>query len=320
MTNPAPELCLLLAGEAAQWQPTRAFRGATQRETPAPRPHWHPYDLRCRLLGYELPLDVDVPVAALERRAQAGGAEGYWLRADAVRLQPVRDHLLLVAGPDQLDGLPADLAARAAALEPERPWRWESAEAGGLHVHFPQAQDLRTTPPQSVLGQRVDHAQPLGADASFWQRLDTELQMMLYDVLANGVLGGDDAPNAVWFWGIGTLPDYRCRWARVAAQAPLLRGLALCGGVQPQQPPADFSAWQVGHPVGGDGLVVLDGAAGDDFERSWLRPAVRALARGRLAALTLVLESAEGQVEYRLSPGGHRLSSVLARWWPPWRR
>lgn len=321
ISDPVPELCLLLAdGAAPPSLPERWLRRAARRATPAAHPSWHPHELRCRLLGYAPPPDADIPVAALQRRAQGDAADAFWLRADAVRLQPLRDHLLLAAGPDQLAPLPADLAARAAALEPERSWRWEHAADGGLHVQLQGAQDLRTTPPQAVLGQRVDHAQPRGGDAAFWQRLGTELQMMLFDVLANGAPGGDEAPNAVWFWGGGSLPEYRCRWARVAAREPLVRGLALCGGVQPQAPPADFAAWLAGHRVEGDGLVVLDGDVEDDFERRWLRPATGALARGRLAALTLVLETAGAHVHYRLSPSRNPLSAALARWRLPWRR
>ena len=197
-SHAVPELCLLVAGAASAPSPHgRWLRRAARRETPAARPQWHPHESRCRLLGYRPPPDADIPVAALERRARMEVVDGFWLRADAVRLQPVRDHLLLAAGPDQLAPLPADIAARAAALEPERGWRWEHAADGGLHVQLQQPPDLRTTPPQAVLGQRVDHAQPQGFDAAFWQRLGTELQMMLFDVLANGAPGGDAAPNAV---------------------------------------------------------------------------------------------------------------------------
>lgn len=142
-----------------------------------------------------------------------GGIAGdAWLRADPVHLGADHSTLRLLAHGDlALDAREAeDLAAvlkplfgdSGLLLTVAAPERWYLKLAPGAEVPVFSA-------PEHVLGDRLDAHMPTGAAGLRWQRLMTEVQMLLHDHRRNAerVRRGQLPVNSLWFWGGGRLPD-----------------------------------------------------------------------------------------------------------------
>src|SRR5262249_22835248 len=147
---------------------------------------------------------------------------------------------------------------------------------------------------------------PRGPGAALLRRVGAEIEMWLHEHPLNEARRrAQRLPvSALWLWGGGApleameparaLPSQVRSSARGCADDPYLLGLARLCGVHTLAPVSGFESLAAEHGV----LARVDlprlasGAisaqALEDFDRCWIAPAARALARGRLARLTLL--------------------------------
>lgn len=239
----------------------------------------------------------DTPLAPLAA-AGAGFAPGavYVLRADPVALVAGRDDVLLAGRVDDLT--PTDAAALAATLAAH-------FAPDGLAFHVPRPDawfvtvrgDARPdTTPLALVRDAIGAHLPRGPHGALWRRWLSEMQMLLHGHPVNAAreARGQAPVTGIWISCGGTLPPPRSANAAGAIHAApgrpgdVARGIARARGADAPPPPADYAALA----TGGDAVVVLPPLAGAQalpaLERAWLAPALAALERGHLAALTLV--------------------------------
>ncbi|MGY0504219.1 phosphoglycerate mutase [Luteimonas sp. e5] len=252
--------------------------------------------------------DTQWPLAALSRQGEHGDAgDAPWLRADpAWMLADINGVRLMTVG----EGLGLD----AAEVEELAPMLAEMFAQAGMQFDWPHpARAWLRLPGDAALPQFSDPADALGADvfdhtdtgdaARQWRTLAGEAQMLLHAHPLNRRRTARGLPpvNALWFWGAGRLPHDEVQTAHavfdaVSGNDPSLAALAAAAGT-PVTALAD--AYTVG-----SGRQLIDLAAIRDLrqlQQAWLQPALQALDRGVLDALTLdfadghVLELRRGQ-------------------------
>jgi len=228
---------------------------------------------------YEGWLGAAFGVEPLPAGALTAGAEGFWLRADPVHLQLMRDSLVLIP----VTGLQAAEAAQLVAT---------------LNRHFAGTHEFRcpypdwwvmrtapapidTLPTREVAGRDVDAHLPVAP----WPALLNEIQMALHEHPVNEARL---LPvNSVWLWGPGELPrEVSSDWRSLTANEPAALGLARVAGISHRAPPRTASAWLADMPEGIRHLVVLDGAVAA-LETDWFAPLLAALRSGQLGMLTI---------------------------------
>ena len=219
-------------------------------------------------------------VEPLPAGALTAGAEGFWLRADPVHLQLVRDGMVLIP----VSGLQAAEAAQLVATL--------NHHFAGMHEFrcpYPDWWVVRTAPAaietlptRDVAGRDVDALLP-GAP---WPALLNEIQMVLHEHPVNEARL---LPvNSVWLWGPGELPGaVASEWRSMTANEPVALGLARLAGITHRAPPRTASAWLgTALPLDGRHLVVLEGAA-PELEAGWFVPLLEALRNGRVGMLSI---------------------------------
>jgi hypothetical protein len=280
-------------------------------------------DLEAVLLGsFGVQRQRDWPVAPFSWLGDGGEAGArYWLRADPVHLRADRDALVLVDArhfglePESVSALVDTLNGH---FQPEglrffapNPTRW--------YVARDQIPDIATSSLSAAAGRGIDPLLPRGDGALTWHRWFNDVQMLFHAHAVNQAreAAGQPPVNSVWFWGGGTLPtQVQGGFAGVWGNDPVARGLARAAGLPSAALPEHAGRWLT-QASDGEHLVVLDplpvgqGASLESLEHTWFAPLLRALRERRLAALTLLVESADGAVRFELG------ASDL---WKFWRR
>jgi hypothetical protein len=253
---------------------------------------------------------------------QLGG--DYWLHADPVHLGlqrhglTIADAALFTLSQQEADTLTADLNAYFAADGLEffapAPERWYARSALPLPTARPLA-EARGGPAEP---------NPFPGDDGRWQRLLSEIQMLLHRHAVNDQreARGEPAINSLWLWGGGTrLENARTPYATVFADLLLAGGLQFAAGGR--SAPLPSSADSLPNEAG-TSLVVLDtlrlpAAYGDlaswrdalvAMEHHWFAPLRQGLKQGKIAALTLFLPA----------DGGKALKIRRRDLWKAWRR
>ena len=242
------------------------------------------------------------PVAALTRAIDAGDAGGtQWLRADPAWIRPDINGARLFAVGEGLRLARADVEALLPSLRPlfgdagmpidaPDPSRWYLRVARGVPLPaFPEPDDALGADLGDALvddARSRDAAAAGQADARRWRTLLSEAQVVLHNHPWNARRAAEGKPpvNSLWIWGGGATPDrVATRFASVRSGDVLLRGLAACAGLVPQPSPDGFTM-----PAACGALLDAREAPGAEslFEQ-WLQPALHALRRGELQALTL---------------------------------
>jgi hypothetical protein len=261
----------------------------------------------CRSFGVAHQHDCPVaPFAALGEGLEPG--EQYWLHADPVHFQLLRDHIILA------DCVPFDLTMEEA--EPLIAALNQHFIADGLQFFAPHANrwylrlntvpDMRTHPLAEVIGQNVDRLLPQGADAMRWNSWLNEVQMLLHEhpVNQDREQRGNFPVNSVWPWGGGVLSrleslPFRDVWTENALGCGLVKA---SGGKARSLP---FSAWEWFDQTPADGthLVMLNDLEKADLredavnwretlerlERHWFVPLLENLRQGQLVSIHLHL-------------------------------
>jgi hypothetical protein len=143
------------------------------------------------------------PVRAAAEGLEVGDA--YWLCADPVSLQLQRAQMLVLPesvpvrqDADSLcDALNAHFAEIGLRFFAPHPCRW--------YVRMDEEPRILTTPLRQVLWQDAKFFQPQGKDTLRWQRIATEVQMLLYGHPLNQAreARGEALVNSLWLWGGG---------------------------------------------------------------------------------------------------------------------
>jgi hypothetical protein len=249
----------------------------------------------------------DWPVAPLTLLADGGepGAR-YWLRADPVHLQLMRDRVILAdSGSFALsreealqlaDALNRHFHSDGMIFYPLLPERW--------YLRLAAPADMRTHALADAAGKHIDGFLPSGPDGMRWHTLNNEIQMLLHNHPVNEAreARGELPVNSVWLWGGGTLPAYvASTFGGVWADEPLARGLALAAGAPCRALPASATQWLAAAGNGGEHLIVLDSLRGaaqygdlhgwhegvERLERDWFAPLEGMLKQGKLARLSI---------------------------------
>ncbi|MBI5007161.1 MAG: hypothetical protein HZB95_08530 [Nitrosomonadales bacterium] len=256
-------------------------------------------------------------------RAAADGldtSDGYWLCADPVNLQLHRAQMMLI--PDVAatreeaaalcDNLNAHFAGQGMRFFAPHPQRW--------YLRLQAAPLLATTPLRQAAWQDAKFHQPQGDDVLHWQRVMTEVQMLLYAHAVNQVrqTRGELLIGSLWLWGGGLAetagrPFDVCGSDGVLSAAfahisgasqresvPALldgkhqRGLWVCEGLRDARLRGDFARWrELVQQVETDCAFLL-----------------QALQSGRLRKLTLHVLQADSARDYE---------STRAAAWKFWR-
>jgi hypothetical protein len=284
--SPAPNLARLLAASGV---PTR-----------------EPDGLAAALAArYGIARQTDWPLAPL-RLAALGVDPGtaYWLAADPVTLVAGRDDVRLTGAvgdltADEASALISTLNAHFAndgiAFVAPRPDAW--------FVRAPSQPALATHPLDVVAGRTLRALLPSGADAGKWRRWQSEMQMLLHEhpVNAERERKGQAPANGVWLSCGGTRPvrGRDSKAIRTWANDGIATALAAHGGTPAHTLPDALDA-VLAKATDSDTIIValdapLDVAA---VEHAWAAPAWAALARGMLAAVTLIANGGDDAIAW----------------------
>jgi hypothetical protein len=185
----------------------------------------------------------DLPVASLCALSHGLDAQGgWWLCVDPVHLLADRDQLYLSLYRELALSQPEadELVTELNKIYAEDGWLFVAATPQRWLLRLPQPLAFSTTPTEQALGQSVGAVLPRGKDAMAWQRVMTEVQMVLHSSPVNERRAGQGktAVNGLWFWGGGSLGEavIDSIWGHVIASDCLARGLARLHGVSVEEP------------------------------------------------------------------------------------
>ncbi|HLP99013.1 MAG TPA: hypothetical protein VK149_11245 [Sideroxyarcus sp.] len=260
------------------------------------------------------------PVRAAADGLYAGA--GYWMCADPVSLQLQRAQMMLLPdvmlSQEQADVLCAALNEHFGEGGPHfmapHPQRW--------YVKLEAEQQLSATPLSRVAWRDAKFYQPHGEDALHWQRITTEMQMVLHAHPLNQarVARGELPVGSLWLWGGGKAEPLQRPYDAVGGDSALGAAFARVADI----PRVASLQEMLGHE-GSLGLWLCDGLSralqcGDLYawreavqqvERDCAQPVLQALQAGRLRRLTLEVLGEEGVRRFELGRGDV---------WKLWRR
>jgi hypothetical protein len=253
------------------------------------------------------------PVRAVADGLEAGGH--YWLCADPVSLRLTTAQVLLL--PDVMP-TQEDAAALCASLN-------EHFVGMGLHFSAPHPQrwyvqadtepHMTTTPLRQVAWGDAKIHTPQGADAMRWQRIATEVQMLLHAHPLNQVRAarGELPINSLWFWGGGRAMPLAPGIDAVGGGCGLVGAFARAAGMQPVE---SLQAMLDGQCANGLWVCSAPGEAlqrGDLYawrgalqqvEQYYAQPLLKALQAGRLQRLSLEVLREDAAHRFELTRGG----------------
>lgn len=279
-----------------------------------------------RWLAGRAGLDTEqVPSAPFMRLADLGGtAPGdpatAWACLQPVHIHAARDHLVLMdpaqleLGAGEAKALTASLADlladRGLALETPVPARW--------YLPVDTFGTLAATPPLRATGRNIDIWLQAGSRAREWRRFQNEIQMTWHDHPVNQAreAAGRHTVNSVWLYGQGSLGKVPRLADAIWSNDAFLAGLGLAGGATAHALPARLDAAM----APGSAIALLDAAAeahiGQDWglwiermqtlDTDWFAPALAALERRELQAVTLVLAGDNHFAEFTVRRGDLR--------------
>lgn len=303
----------LLSLPPATLAASSALAGLVQR-APAPRHETAGIDAVLLAVARQPPGTPLAPLAA--RGAGVACGNDVIARADPVALIAGRDDVLLGGRVDDLAGADAQafverlnthFAHDGLVFAAPRPDTW--------FVHLRGLDPPQTTSLAQVHGAIHAHL-PRGAQSGQWKRWLSEMQMLLHDDPRNAARERDGRVpvTAIWIADAGTMGgaggDASTQWfAPAGREGDVARGLAVQDPASAATPPAGFAHL----PPARDAVVILPAlrtpAALDAAAAAWLAPALAALDRRTLAALTVV--ATDGRHAFVWTPRA-------APWWTRW--
>lgn len=271
----------------------------------------------------EIARQQDWPLAPITLAADGGVAgAAYWLRADPVHLQVMRDRIVLADGSafeltqPEADALATTIGQHFGAdlnPTPLHPRRW--------YLRLDRAPRLTTTPPSVAAGRDIDPLLPQGEDAMQFRARLNEVQMLLHDHPVNLAreARGDLPVNSLWLWGGGTQPAVPATRIVLYARDTTAHALGAFCNAQAHLLPNHLE-----EPLfDAESLILLDdlthaGQYGDAY--GW-REALRTLEANWFAPLRSTLRT-RGRSDLRLADpvSGKALLLHASDTWRFWRR
>jgi hypothetical protein len=264
----------------------------------------------CAHFGLQAGAGAELPLAALSALGDGlDVGESWWLRADPVHLVADRDQLYLSASAAlQLSHTEADtLVAEFNRIYADDGWHFVAATPQRWYLRLPQPLAMRTTPTAEAMGRRLGEVLPQGEDAMSWQRVMTEVQMLLHTSSVNAARSEQGAlvVNGLWFWGGGALPQTggAADWQQVVTDHTLARGVAQLHGLSVV--PLGSATLAAGE---GSVLWVADETPWEleRLERDYFAPLLALVQAGQLSQLVIELP---GQGRWIID------RKALRRWW-----
>lgn len=171
-------------------------------------------DILASEFGLMIDSNKDRPHAALsllaENNKEVHCQDYYWLRADPVNLYADRDTVLLSAHEEL--ALSQEEANKLVDLInnhfKDEPWTLYSQAPHRWYLALEKTTDLLTHSLHDVIGKNIHHYAAKGEDASYWQSILNEIQMLLHSTNVNIERESTNrySANSVWLWGGGELP------------------------------------------------------------------------------------------------------------------
>ncbi|MFN0316995.1 MAG: hypothetical protein ACKVQA_18395 [Burkholderiales bacterium] len=253
----------------------------------------------CALFGQSL--NSNPPCAAFTALADGfSPGNAYWLRADPIHLQPMRDDLAAMEISDlstehaqaMVQSINTLLAEDGLLLMAGAPHRW--------YFRLQTDPRITTTALSQVIGRGINAHLPRGSESPAWQRRLTEIQMLLHTHAINEKREGQLAISALWLWGGGSLPKVSHKpFSTVYGGDALAAGLALWSAVENLSLPERF------HPqsIAEDALVILAPATESfsQLDEDWFTPVLDSLRKRLIAQCDIVLWNGAAH-RFRLAP------------------
>lgn len=265
-------------------------------------------------------------------RAAADGletGEGYWLCADPVNLQLQHAQMMVLpeVAPSRAEadalcaGLNEHFDGMGFHFVAPHPKRW--------YVQLETEPQITTTPLQQVAWCDAKSYQPHGADALRWQRIVTEVQMLLYAHPVNRKREerGEALINSLWLWGGGRTASLKTDMEAIGGDCDLAGAFAHVAGV-----PQVLSLREMLEGEYANGLWVSDAprealqrgdlyqwrTALQKIELELMSPVLQGLQAGRLQSLALEALQENGSRCYAFTGGDRwklwRAARPLARY------
>lgn len=275
----------------------------------------------CEALG--IPRQLDWPLGPITLEADGGVAgDAYWLRADPVHLQVMRDRVVLAArdavalSREEADSLAASIGAHFGtelSPLPLHPQRW--------YLKLPQPPRLTTTPASVAAGHDVEPLLPQGDDALRFRVQLNELQMLLHAHPVNQAreARGEAAVNSLWVWGGGRRPSACAASVPIYADDPDARALGRFCNARVHPVPARMNA----QLLRTDGIILLDtlSCAGHHGDACGWRESMRQLEQDWFGPIRKMLGKSGPRGLHLIDPVNGKALQLQARdAWRFWRR
>lgn len=212
-------------------------------------------------------------------------AEGSWVHADPVFLTPSAQGLQLQPAPpwtpEQLDRV-TSLVSEHLSVD-GMIWRVAGTRS---FIQISGAISARMESLRAAARMSLSDALPTGADAKRLRQAMNDMQMLMHERL------GADAPNGVWLWGMGAMPD-----ATPRTMPALWTDDHFARGVYRVHAASD-RCFALPHALDdvlagaaeAHRIVLVDGARLEELENAWFAPAYRALTAGRVREVHVCLD------------------------------
>lgn len=238
-----------------------------------------------------LALDLDqypsAPVTWLGATGQR--VTGAWLHADPVFLAPSAQGLELQPAPpwtrEQLNSATSLVSEHLAA----HGMTWHALGERSF-IQVSNVLDTRTESVRAAARMSLTEAMPTGVDAKRLRQAMNDVQMLLHDKLGYGTLDVR-APNGVWLWGAGRLPDAADR--RLPAMwcdDDFARGVYRLHGASDRCFALPDTLDEVLRADDAKRVVLVRDKHPAALESAWFAPALRALDAGRVREVIVCLD------------------------------
>lgn len=241
----------------------------------------------------------------------------YVLCADPGHLRFAREHMVLADArsldirADEADAVISSLNTEFSELghfAAPHPERWYLRCAHPVQARF--------TPLATAVGRPLAQFMDADQEARQWQRVLSEIQIMLHQHPVNQAREAEGRPviNTLWWWGSGQAPELaRCAASELISDAALARGLARHADLPIHVPHPGLLA---SLPREAAPLIYLDDllwpalhldlnawcAALARLEQDWFASLLTGLRNGRLQHVRISAPSELGTLEFELTP------------------